>query len=645
MKKMLNKVCNFALASFMAMAAIIPTTSAYGGVILAEDETYKISISLPEDKLTTTSIVEDGKEVQSGDLEQTVKGLAGDDSGFKTIIMKPKKGYAFTNIDAVKSALNKVIGDAGPYVNFDKQTSGYDGILKIGTFFDLTFKRDVTVTKDVFESVMQESYIMYGGVSAANASGDENKMDAQYDSTTGMLTFKGYPYSDKANVLECYANADSDAFYKYEVTRFYVKVYKGSSTSASTDSAAILTFNLGSGTAGEKVTPDTTYATDNVVTPSINAKKIIEDYSTSLTDDDYLWVQVCTISGNSPAPDAYDRSFFINAGKVSDIKGSSTETRTVTIVPGDYVTWDNTSGALTQTLDGTTSFTNIVLETEPGYAFTDSTITKLNETLEAKGLMAEKNSSYKLTIKAKTTSDDIQTVSVAVDASTLTKQYVMYNDKFSKVGQTGENNKMNAKYDVASGKLTFDCTTTGGLDYYDENSDLSRYTGFSRFYVTVYSTDENGSIEDGTKLVEFNLGKGSGDAKADTNYASESTTDPYINLKKVIEEKGTKLSSSSLVWVKVRACSNTSMIDEGNVFFKIRVGTVAEITGKKVDPTPTPTPTASSSTKKSSGGWDDGGPFTTDTCGNVFDRWGNKIYEAKACNVGGYNLVRTSVED
>ena len=51
------------------------------------------------------------------------------------------------------------------------------------------------------------------------------------------------------------------------------------------------------------------------------------------------------------------------------------------------------------------------------------------------------------------------------------------------------------------------------------------------------------------------------------------------------------------------------------------------------------------SSKKSSGGWDDGGPFTTDTCGNVFDRWSNKIYEAKGCNVGGYNLVRTSVED
>ncbi len=61
--------------------------------------------------------------------------------------------------------------------------------------------------------------------------------------------------------------------------------------------------------------------------------------------------------------------------------------------------------------------------------------------------------------------------------------------------------------------------------------------------------------------------------------------------------------------------------------------------------TPTSTPETKKSTAKTTSGWDDGGPFTTDKCGNVFDRWGNKIYEAKGCNIGGYNLVRTSVED
>ena len=55
-------------------------------------------------------------------------------------------------------------------------------------------------------------------------------------------------------------------------------------------------------------------------------------------------------------------------------------------------------------------------------------------------------------------------------------------------------------------------------------------------------------------------------------------------------------------------------------------------------------PTNNTSNQKSNG-WDDGGPFTTDKCGNVFDRWNNKIYEANGCNVGGYNLVRTSVVD
>ena len=51
------------------------------------------------------------------------------------------------------------------------------------------------------------------------------------------------------------------------------------------------------------------------------------------------------------------------------------------------------------------------------------------------------------------------------------------------------------------------------------------------------------------------------------------------------------------------------------------------------------------SSTKQTNGWDDGGPFTTDKCGNVFDRWNNKIYEANGCNVGGYNLVKTSVID
>lgn len=43
--------------------------------------------------------------------------------------------------------------------------------------------------------------------------------------------------------------------------------------------------------------------------------------------------------------------------------------------------------------------------------------------------------------------------------------------------------------------------------------------------------------------------------------------------------------------------------------------------------------------------WDDGGPFTTDKCGNIFDRWGNEIYNAPSCKVSsGYKVPNTGVK-
>ena len=79
--------------------------------------------------------------------------------------------------------------------------------------------------------------------------------------------------------------------------------------------------------------------------------------------------------------------------------------------------------------------------------------------------------------------------------------------------------------------------------------------------------------------------------------------------------------------------------DNYNVLTDIDV--TVNVTAAHIKPTNN---TSTTSTNKSNG-WDDGGPFTTDKCGNVFDRWNNKIYEANGCNVGGYNLVRTSVVD
>ena len=42
--------------------------------------------------------------------------------------------------------------------------------------------------------------------------------------------------------------------------------------------------------------------------------------------------------------------------------------------------------------------------------------------------------------------------------------------------------------------------------------------------------------------------------------------------------------------------------------------------------------------------WDDGGPFTTDECGKVYDRWGNLMWAPEKCilNTQDYNLVNTA---
>lgn len=48
--------------------------------------------------------------------------------------------------------------------------------------------------------------------------------------------------------------------------------------------------------------------------------------------------------------------------------------------------------------------------------------------------------------------------------------------------------------------------------------------------------------------------------------------------------------------------------------------------------TPTTQPIVPTKNDVSTIPYDDGGPFTTDACGNVFDRWNNTIYQTNQCN-------------
>lgn len=57
------------------------------------------------------------------------------------------------------------------------------------------------------------------------------------------------------------------------------------------------------------------------------------------------------------------------------------------------------------------------------------------------------------------------------------------------------------------------------------------------------------------------------------------------------------------------------------------------------------TPSGNPVTNNSTNTYDDGGPFTTDACGSIYDRWGNKVYSAPACVLSdGYVVPNTGVK-
>ena len=114
-----------------------------------------------------------------------------------------------------------------------------------------------------------------------------------------------------------------------------------------------------------------------------------------------------------------------------------------------------------------------------------------------------------------------------------------------------------------------------------------------------------------------------------------------LDISKYTKAKGSTIITLNADYVSILSVGTHTL----DVVSKFGTATAHFKVEKKVEITPTPETNNSSTTDKTSTGWDDGGPFTTDKCGNVFDRWNNKIYEANGCNVGGYNLVRTSVID
>ncbi len=478
----------------------------------------------------------------------------------------------------------------------------------------------------------ESTYDIYGGDSIVGETGDANKMNATYNSGNGMLTFNGPTYQSINKVV--YHDTADQTTTLSGFDRFACIAYVG--TADKTKMIEIDNFYVG----GSNTSTD--YATGDVKEAKINAYKLALDKYKGYKDsqEHYMWIQLN--ADNSDGVFADSKNFMIRVGKVSDILSSSIEQKVKIEIPTNIV--NVTSGSLEQDV---TNFQTVTLETVVGHAFTNDTITTINNALSGTGLVAQTTSetygtdnSKKFIICKRSDSSLVSPVTVSASSyeETIISTFVLYNGT-STVGKTGDENKMGVAYDFDSGKLTFNCKGETEIEAIKTDGTRTLYgkNNFDRFYVVVNITSADGQTQKFTK--GYNVG---GRRVYPDDYGSFYTRDPYLLIKMIVQEQS-NLDSTDVVTVAVNACNPLEQIDSvnGTYTFTIDAGTVEDIVGKKVQPTPTPT----SETKKSSGGWDDGGPFTTDTCGNVFDRWGNKIYEAKGCNVGGYNLVRTSVED
>lgn len=101
----------------------------------------------------------------------------------------------------------------------------------------------------------------------------------------------------------------------------------------------------------------------------------------------------------------------------------------------------------------------------------------------------------------------------------------------------------------------------------------------------------------------------------------------YIDLGQVISHEQSTITSNFY---------DVSTDSVGKITLK-KDGQVAFETAGNVKPVAPNVPTQPST-------WDDGGPFTTDSCGNIFDRWGNEMYKAPTCKVtSGYKVPNTGV--
>ncbi len=133
------------------------------------------------------------------------------------------------------------------------------------------------------------------------------------------------------------------------------------------------------------------------------------------------------------------------------------------------------------------------------------------------------------------------------------------------VGKTGNENKMNAAYDSSTGYLTWDCKSIGNIDVYDSaaaTTPIISKSNFNRFFTKIYFSNET-DFSEAKKSNEIG-GLNVGGAKPTTEYCSTSTINPYINIKRFLNDNMNSVNADNCkyIWIEVSPCDITAVLPE-----------------------------------------------------------------------------------
>ncbi len=178
-------------------------------------------------------------------------------------------------------------------------------------------------------------------------------------------------------------------------------------------------------------------------------------------------------------------------------------------------------------------------------------------------------------------------------------------------------NSINVKFKVGHNLTKVEaksatCTTDGNIEYYKCDS-------CKKYFKDDKGTTEINLVDTIVKASEHSYGEPTWSWTSDTQAVATfkcKNGDDSQEFKGIMSSKITKDATCDAAGVRTYTAK---VVFNGKEYSTTKDIEIAKLSCSSPSPSPTP--------------YDDGGPFTRNECGDVFDRWGNLIYDAPDCVV------------